>query len=414
MKRAITGFSANVSTGLLAMALGLQLVSCGGGSDESAPQTVSGPISGVAATGAAISGGLVTLKCASGLSSATTSTSADGSYSFTLDKVVLPCLAQVSYTDGGGDTQTLHAYVGNTGITNITPLTELLLATLLNTPALAPAFASFHNTPLRTFTAQEQRNAITLLASRLEELGLSLPEDVDPVRDTLVAKTVAQDGNTLDQLLDALKEEMHTRDISQFQLGLFVTLGMPLDTAQHFSPEAGTSSEEQELLSQSLISHAMNDTHSGTLSASTKTCAFSVASNGNIALGFLPPNTPSSLVAKDSPMADGLSISLNSNLNGITVIERDPTYTGPGESYTWILLSLGNRSSSNFFQLTGSSGVSMATLRYVVRDTGTVNEQYPAGLYYVHRELEITLPTSSSSQNSSATCVVPEQQLLPV
>lgn len=407
MRKAITGLSAKASTGLLAMTLGLALASCGGGSDESTPQTVSGTISGVAATGAAISGGLVTLKCASGLSSVTTSTAVDGSYSFNVDKVVLPCLAQVSYTDAGGDTQTLHAYVGGTGTTNITPLTDLLLATLLSTPSLAPAFASFHNTPLRTFSSTEQSNAIALIATRLQEIGINLPEGIDPAHNLLIAKTLSQEGNAHDQILDELNHTMQNLGADQYQLGLVIILGLSTDEALHYSPDMPT---DLPALSESLADYDMAGLHTGTLPTSGRTCSFSVSSEGNINADFAPASMPRSLDARSSPTADGLSISLGNPLSGLNIVYLEH---GPQQPYTWNFLNSGiNAANSSFFEMTGRSGALMAVLRYTVREVPPAN---PGGAvqYFRQRKLEIIAPVTSLSQDGSVTCVTAEQSFIP-
>lgn len=412
--------AATITTSLLGMAMfivmGMALTACGGSDGSNAAAPVSGSISGVAATGDAISDGLVTLKCASGLSSVTSTTNADGSYRFTVDKITLPCLVQVSYTDAAGTTQTLHAYVSGTGTTNITPLSDLLLATLLSTPALDPAFASFNNTPLRPFSTHEQTDAWALLTSRLLALGITLPPNVDPVHNSLIAKTVTQEGNALDQLLDELSDAMQTHGASQFQTRLIVTLGMPIDAAVHYSQTVMTPTQENlTALAQSLSTYGMTGTHTGTLAGSATNCSFTIESSGNITIDFAPPYLPPSLYVQGSPMADGIDISLNLSLPGLGISYID-NGAGPLHSFTWNLLDTGNgllpSSISNFFQITGASGARSAILHYNVRTVaespGVVTQ------YFRQRALEITVPTSSLSQSGSVTCVTPEHSFIPV
>ena len=78
--------------------------------------------------GAALPGATVSIKCAAGTGTATTA--ADGRYTLTLTGASLPCALRVVGTDGS----VFHSVVAGTGTTgtfvaNITPLTELLVAT---------------------------------------------------------------------------------------------------------------------------------------------------------------------------------------------------------------------------------------------------------------------------------------------
>ena len=122
---------------LLGVTLGISACN-GGGSDNTAPAgsvtssniSSSGKsIKGVAATGAAIVGGNVSLKCSAGTPVATT-TAADGSYNITLTDQLAPCVLAVTggQINGVANTQVLHSAALGAGIANITPLTEMALA----------------------------------------------------------------------------------------------------------------------------------------------------------------------------------------------------------------------------------------------------------------------------------------------
>ncbi len=108
--------------GLLAgwMALGV-LAGCGGG--DSAQQ-----ITGLAATGAGIANGTVTARCVAG-PELTGTTDSGGSYTLTLaTNNQLPCMVQVV---GGTPTVTLYSFAQTAGRVNITPATDLIVASAL-------------------------------------------------------------------------------------------------------------------------------------------------------------------------------------------------------------------------------------------------------------------------------------------
>ena len=154
----------------------------------------------------------------------------------------------------------------------------------------------------------------------------------------------------------------------------------------------------------------MIGTHRGTLQDSSTACAFSVDENGHLGLNFTAPNSPSSLLANNRPTADGLTISLNPEVTGpgIRYIDRQQP-----NSHTWNILAFSPPDSGNFFQLTGANGVRSVTLRYITRTSGSGNPGDPVR-HYMHRELGITLPTTSVAQNGSANCITPELEFIPI
>ena len=106
------------------------LVACG--SDTSYPT-----ISGLAATGAAMSGAVVIGKCATG-PELTATTTADGEFWLSLNAgQTMPCMLQVAK----GETK-LHSIATDGGRTNVTPLSDLVVTKALGSDA-ATAFASF-------------------------------------------------------------------------------------------------------------------------------------------------------------------------------------------------------------------------------------------------------------------------------
>lgn len=390
-----------ITHGILAALTLLVLTGCG--SDDGST-TVSGTISGVAATGMAISGGTVTLKCAGGLGSVTGITRDDGYYEFDVRNVTLPCLVQVSHSDDTATTHTLHALVSNTGTTNITPLSELLLATLLGTPSLEPAFARFHHTALRPFSPNEQRDAMELIAARLHALGLTLPAGIDPVHAPLVARTDSQDGNALDAWLDELGSLVQANNINQFQLNLATLLNLPVGFTQNFlSPSESPTSVS--------LPDAMTGTHTGTLAETEVPCSFSVTSDGNMSADFSSPYRARSLHVQQRPSADGLVIQIGGPLNIPPFqVVVDGGYA-PLQSAIWNFIDDGNGFGINaaepgFFDMTGANGAALVSLRHIAQ-----SDTPATGLATIHRELQVTVATSALSQPGSATCVTPAQTI---
>ena len=177
------------------------LVGCGGGGDGGTqPSTVSSTtIAGTAATGAAIAGATVQVKCATGGGGAVTG--ADGRFSLKIDNAVRPCVLSVSAPGG----TTLHSIVesgaGTNVVANITPLTELITATLAGGDS-ASFFSSFDAAAQAKLTQEGlsgAKQSVTLALSGIVDLA-----GIDPLKDTLVAANGGNAGNALDQKLDAL------------------------------------------------------------------------------------------------------------------------------------------------------------------------------------------------------------------
>jgi hypothetical protein len=195
--------------GVLALAATLAISACGG---SSSPATVT--VSGVAATGAAIASGAVTLKCASG-DSYTTSTGSDGKFSVNVSGVALPCLAQVSYVDGAGATQKLRSIVTVAGNANITPVTELVVANLTGGTA-ATAFDNFNATTVKGYTAANIATAVAAVKTYISGLGVNVSSfPTDPIGTAFVPARAGVTGDAVDAMLDAFKVKLGSTTLDQ-------------------------------------------------------------------------------------------------------------------------------------------------------------------------------------------------------
>lgn len=192
------------------------LSACGGGGDSGAPATGGNDaptaaaltLSGTAATGAAIAGGAIDVKCASG--SGTTTTIADGTYSISITGATLPCVLHVTAGSTSlyslaeaGSASSVHA--------NITPLSQLVAAQLAGGDPAA-LFANFDASAQTRLTASNVAAAITSVTAALS--GAVDLTGVDPLKDTLVAASAGTTGNALDQKLDALKAALAAAGIT--------------------------------------------------------------------------------------------------------------------------------------------------------------------------------------------------------
>lgn len=204
-------YTQHLTHGLIAAAV-LSLTACGGGgggSSASAPAT-SSLVTGVAATGLAIPNGTVTLKCVAG-TPASVATDVNGAFTVDVSSATLPCIARIDYTDSATRTPAkLHSLVRQVGTANITPVTDLLVATLTKGKA-SDAYDKFNASEVKNLSDSDVNTASTAVKSYLhDKLQLDtskLPDDL--IGTPLVAATAANPtrGDDTDKVLDRLKSK---------------------------------------------------------------------------------------------------------------------------------------------------------------------------------------------------------------
>lgn len=212
----------NVSKTLATSAVALLIAGCGGGSDSPAPTQTEEPkaptlqVSGTAATGLALAGSAVEVKCSAGTGSATTD--GNGVFTLTIADGALPCIIKVT-GEVDGNTVTLHSVTEaadghGTAIANVTPLTEMIVAQL--TGALpGDLFDAFDAGRSGRVTQAELVNATAAVVNALKAAtGIDLG-NIDPFKSPLVAATAGtpDQGNAYDQMLDQLKEKVPTASL---------------------------------------------------------------------------------------------------------------------------------------------------------------------------------------------------------
>lgn len=156
----------------------LTIYGCGGGNSSATPTTTSGvttTFSGVAATGKALANATVSISCAVGSGSAPP-TKTDGSYSVDIKNITLPCALKAASSDG---TTVLYSVTSatatskNTQVANITPLTQLLVASLTGSEPAA-FFSNFSASTASSVTDSAISTAQTAVLGTLSNAGIDV------------------------------------------------------------------------------------------------------------------------------------------------------------------------------------------------------------------------------------------------
>ncbi|MDN3918867.1 hypothetical protein [Roseateles violae] len=203
-----------VASACLSLFSGLALVACGGGSGEAGDPPAATPASttltlaGTAAQGAAMAGAAIGIKCASG--TASLSAGSDGSYSAALTDASLPCVVRAVSADGKTSYHSLQAGSGAATASytvNISPLTELLVASVAGAAPDAYYTGFGATTTLSTATVTQAVNGLATLLAGVVDLG-----GANPIADPLAV------GNALDQKIDALNAALTAAHTSLAEL----------------------------------------------------------------------------------------------------------------------------------------------------------------------------------------------------
>ena len=243
MKKITNKGIAQIAVGAIMAAV---LAACGGGgssnsgtggnTDTPAPSTSTA--SGVAAIGAPIVGGKVSLKCASG-ATATATTGTDGTWKVSLKSSDYPCVIRVDggQADGKALPTALHSVVTGAGIANITPLTDLMVGILSSNNPKA-WFDSATNGDLSSkISVAELDNAQGKLKATLASLPgkPALPDGFNPV----TSEFNAQKGDAGDDLLESYGAALTSAGLTQTEAAKNASTGKPL-TAEAFAGTAFT------------------------------------------------------------------------------------------------------------------------------------------------------------------------------
>jgi hypothetical protein len=271
--------------------MSMLLAACGGGGGGGGTAASPLTISGTAASGAAIAGGTVDVKCATGTGTATTN--ADGTYTVTIANGAAPCLLRVTSTSA-----TLYSALepGATSA-NISPLTQLVVANALGgDPATTFGAGVTSSTNISTATLT---TAVSNVQTALAGLGLTLT-GIDPLKATLAAATDSTAGNAQDKQIDSLMAALKNVNVPLSAL-----------TTVLATPAASTASAATTAVTNFAATNAVS-------TAALSTCP--VARNGKYYYTS-PGDTSLGIVSLDFVAKTGVDIS---NGNAAIVITPDP------------------------------------------------------------------------------------------
>lgn len=220
------------------MAAALAACGGGGGGTTDTPAPGSTAASGVAAVGAPIVGGTVTLKCASGTTASAT-TGADGSWKASLQSSDYPCVIRVAGGKANGQALStpLHSVVAAAGIANITPLTDLMVGILSSQKPDTWFDAATNGGLAGAISANAVSNAQDKLKTTLASLPgkPALPANFNP----LSSKFSAQKGDAGDDLLESYAAALSSAGLTHSEAAGNASTGKPL-TEQAFAGTAFT------------------------------------------------------------------------------------------------------------------------------------------------------------------------------
>ncbi|MDM4768751.1 hypothetical protein [Solimonas sp. SE-A11] len=185
------------------------------------PPAVTKTVGGLAAIGAAISGGQVSLRCADD-STYSATTAANGSWSIAaVPAAALPCAVRVTggTTGGAANTNTFYSLATNRDgaiSVNVTPLTDLALARAVG-GSLDTWFAATGATRLGD-AATDLPGAIAALRTDLGTAGYTLPAPAGTFDPFLAPLSAGTPTDLHDALLDRLGEALRDEGRSYTQL----------------------------------------------------------------------------------------------------------------------------------------------------------------------------------------------------
>lgn len=280
------------------------LTACGGGggSDKKAMEQEANPPApntyGVAAVGHAIVGATVGVKCADGYN-ASAITSATGNWEAEIANSSLPCVVRVSGGTANGVplATPLHSVIQAAGNVNITPLTELVLASIIGQDP-AQWFVSASNSQVAgAVTAANVNNALGTVTQVLASLpgNVTIPNGFNPLTTAFTADQVSA-GDVL---------------LENYATGL-VAAGITREEATQTVASGQTQLTEEKT---DLVVFTPNVAHTDW---SQIVGGFTKASTGKLTLGVADPARGNKVIDVTGVDSDGNIVQVNSTeINGI-------------------------------------------------------------------------------------------------
>lgn len=173
------------------------------GGDDAGQEEAS--LEGTAAFGAAVSGGQVEAKCEQGDTTYEGTTDEKGAFELAIPEDAYPCVLRVTGGNLPAGMSALHSWAASSGVANITPLTDVALALMLER-ALGSSPEAFFASPSEWSKVNGELTAVLdELRAALLEAGYTLPEAWSMGSDALFTAPFTPDpeSDPFDQLLEA-------------------------------------------------------------------------------------------------------------------------------------------------------------------------------------------------------------------
>src|SRR6185369_14749401 len=183
-------------TRLLVLGTTAAALMMGGCSSSGSP--ASPTVSGIAATGAPIAGQVRLKDSAATPKEYTASTNSDGSYAFNVAGLTPPFIVKVDWTNSAGP-QTLISFANGPSTANITPLSQLIVATAAGGTDPATLYTSW-DPAARSQVANGLAAATSEVKTRLQPLLAAYSVNYDPITGPFAANQTGMDA-----MLDAVK-----------------------------------------------------------------------------------------------------------------------------------------------------------------------------------------------------------------
>jgi hypothetical protein len=173
------------------------LLAClAGCSDGGGQQPRDFSITGVAASGSAISQGLIYVACKNGVAEGVTN--ADGSYAVTVSNGVQPCILKVK--DQKSQLEIHSLLESGASVANINPFTELVTANLLG---ITPSEAFSNNAIFEKISKSKLQYSTQLITNAIKSVGVDAGiTSVDPLKISMRARTDDSSGDGFDLMID--------------------------------------------------------------------------------------------------------------------------------------------------------------------------------------------------------------------
>lgn len=224
-----------INTMALTVAAATVLVACGGGGDSVTQPVSTLTLGGTAAVGRPIVGAMVKVTCAGGSALTSQPTNGVGAWQVTLSGQTFPCAAQVTGGTINGVTNAVayHAIGLGSGILNISPLTDLVVANMVQSATLDSWFAALNSASLTPINSTAVTNALILL---IRELGLAqLGTTINPMTSTFTPTA----GSVMDDTLTALNTSLANSAMSYATLRTQVSAGSTFKAPTGFVTQMG-------------------------------------------------------------------------------------------------------------------------------------------------------------------------------